>query len=54
MRRGDIEEFATVVDLCARGELKVIIDRVLPLAEAAQAHRILADRSNFGKVILRP
>jgi len=27
---------------------------VLPLAEAAQAHRILADRANFGKVILRP
>jgi NADPH:quinone reductase-like Zn-dependent oxidoreductase len=42
------------VDLCARGELKVIIDRVLPLAEAAQAHRVLADRANFGKVILRP
>jgi len=54
MRSGAIEEFAQVVNLCARGELKVIIDRVLPLAEAAEAHRILADRSNFGKVILRP
>jgi NADPH:quinone reductase-like Zn-dependent oxidoreductase len=54
MRSGAIEEFAKVVDLCARGELKVIVDRVLPLAEAAQAHHILADRSNFGKVILRP
>ena len=54
MRSGAIDEFAKVVDLCARGELKVIIDRVLPLAEAAEAHRILGDRSNFGKVILRP
>ena len=54
MRSGALEEFAKVVDLCARGELKVVIDRVLPLAEAAEAHRILADRSNFGKVILRP
>jgi len=54
MTSGAIDEFAKVVDLCARGELKVIIDRVLPLAEAAQAHRILADRANFGKVILRP
>lgn len=54
LRSGAIEEFAKVVDLCARGELKVIIDRVLPLAEAAEAHRILANRANFGKVILRP
>jgi NADPH:quinone reductase-like Zn-dependent oxidoreductase len=54
MTSGAIDEFAKVVDLCARGELKVIIDRVLPLAEAAQAHRVLADRANFGKVILRP
>jgi len=54
MRSGAIDEFAKVVDLCARGELKVIIDRVLPLAEAAQAHRVLEDRANFGKVILHP
>ena len=54
MTSGALDEFAKVVDLCARGELKVIIDRVLPLAEAAQAHQILIDRTNFGKVILRP
>ena len=54
MKSGAIDEFAKVVDLCARGELKVVVDRVLPLSEAAQAHRILADRANFGKVILRP
>lgn len=54
MTSGALDEFAKVVDLCARGELKVIIDRVLPLAEAAQAHQILIDRANFGKVILRP
>jgi NADPH2:quinone reductase len=54
MKSGAIDEFAKVVDLCARGELKVVVDRVLPLSEAAQAHHILADRANFGKVILRP
>jgi NADPH2:quinone reductase len=54
LRSGAIEEFQKVVDLCGRGELKVIIDRVLPLAEAAAAHGILADRANFGKVILKP
>ncbi len=54
LRSGAIEEFQKVVDLCGRGELKVIVDRVLPLAEAAAAHGILAERANFGKVILRP
>jgi len=37
-----------------RGELKVLVHRVLPLAEAAAAHGFLADRANFGKVILKP
>ena len=54
LRSGGVEEFQKVVDLCGRGELKVIVDRVLPLAEAAAAHAILADRANFGKVILKP
>lgn len=54
LKSGAIEEFQKVVELCGRGELKVIVDRVLPLAEAAEAHRILADRANFGKVILKP
>lgn len=54
LRSGAIEEFQKVVDLCGRGELKVIVDQVLPLAEAAAAHGILAERANFGKVILKP
>jgi NADPH2:quinone reductase len=54
LRSGAIEEFQKVVDLCGRGELKVIVDRVLPLAEAAAAHAVLAERANFGKVILKP
>ncbi len=31
-----------------------IVDRVFPLAEAAAAHRYIADRRNFGKVALIP
>jgi len=54
LKSGAIEELQKVVNLCGRGELKVIVDRVLPLAEAAAAHAILADRANFGKVILKP
>ncbi len=54
LRSGAIEEFRKVVEICGRGELKVIVDRVLPLSEAAAAHGILAERANFGKVILKP
>ena len=36
------------------GKIKLQIDRVLPLAEAAEAHQILADRENTGKILLLP
>ena len=38
----------------AEGRYRVLIDRVLPLAEAARAHRIVAERSGIGKVVLQP
>ena len=47
-------DLSRIVDLLARGKLKTIIDRVFPLSEAAEAHRYLAGRNQFGKVILRP
>ena len=45
---------AQIVDLVAAGTLKVVIDRVFPLSETAAAHRHLAGRNQFGKVLLRP
>jgi NADPH2:quinone reductase len=36
------------------GRLKVHIDRTLPLAQAAEAHRALADRGTIGKILLAP
>jgi NADPH2:quinone reductase len=38
----------------AAGKLKITIDRVLPLADAAQAHRELEARRTAGKVVLVP
>ena len=38
----------------AAGRLKVRIDRALPLAEAADAHRALEARQTTGKVLLIP
>jgi NADPH:quinone reductase len=38
----------------ADGELRVVIDRVFPLADAADAHRYIESRQAFGRVLLRP
>ena len=41
-----------VVDLVAEGRLTPHVDRVLPLAEAAEAMRLVADREVQGRVVL--
>jgi NADPH:quinone reductase-like Zn-dependent oxidoreductase len=43
-----------VIDLVTAGKLRTAVDQVFPLAEAAAAHRHLAERQNLGKVLLRP
>ncbi len=40
--------------LVADGTFKAVIDSVLPLADVAEAHRRLAERSQFGKIVLVP
>lgn len=48
---------AAVTELCqdvADGRVKVSIGHVLPLAEAAEAHRLLEARQVIGKVVLHP
>jgi NADPH2:quinone reductase len=44
---------ARIADV-ASGALRVVIDRVLPLAEAAEAHRYIESRQAFGRVVLVP
>lgn len=36
------------------GEIRVQVDRVLQLKEAPEAHRMLAERQNIGKLLLQP
>ena len=40
--------------LVARGAVRPVVDRVLPLAEAAQAHRVIEAGEHVGKVLLVP
>jgi len=50
-RRSDLEALLVEVE---RGSIKPVIDRVFPLAESAEAMRVLEDREVFGKIIIRP
>ncbi len=51
---GNRAELVHVLGLFGAGKLKPVVHSVLPLSEAAQAHRILEERQNFGKVVLVP
>jgi NADPH:quinone reductase-like Zn-dependent oxidoreductase len=46
--------FVKIIRLLEEGKIRPIIDRVLPLSEARQAHRLLEGRQQFGKVVLVP
>lgn len=49
--------YAMVTELLedvARGDLRVVIDRTFPLAEAAAAHSYIESRQAFGRVLLVP
>jgi NADPH:quinone reductase-like Zn-dependent oxidoreductase len=47
-------ELFDIVKLVEEGKLRPILDRVLPLAEAARAQQLLEERAQFGKIVLRP
>jgi NADPH:quinone reductase-like Zn-dependent oxidoreductase len=51
---GTRAELAAVLDLMARGVLTPVIDTVLPLDQAAEAHRRLEAREHDGRLLLRP
>lgn len=46
-------EMRRVARLVSAGALKPVVDRVFPLSEARQAHEYLAEKRQFGKVVLR-
>jgi NADPH:quinone reductase-like Zn-dependent oxidoreductase len=46
-------ELEVQLPLIARGLMRPVVDRVFPLEAAADAHRHMAGRKHFGKVVLR-
>jgi NADPH:quinone reductase-like Zn-dependent oxidoreductase len=53
-KNAPVLELRKVMGLVADGRLKPIIHKALPLAQAAEAHRVVDSRDFFGKVILLP
>jgi NADPH:quinone reductase-like Zn-dependent oxidoreductase len=53
-KNASVTELRTVMGLVAEGRLKPVIHRTFPLAEAAEAHRVVDSREIFGKVLLLP
>lgn len=53
-RRATEPELRHVYSLLSDGELQPLIDSTLPLERAAEAHKRLAQRQQFGKIILVP
>jgi NADPH:quinone reductase-like Zn-dependent oxidoreductase len=49
---GSKGDLPTIMRFVEAGKLKPVVDRVLPLTEAAQAQRIVENREQFGKIVL--
>jgi NADPH:quinone reductase-like Zn-dependent oxidoreductase len=51
---GSKADLLAVLDHMASGRLEPVVHEVMPLARAADAHRLLEARGAFGKVVLEP
>lgn len=50
---GTYNELRHCLDLANRGILRPVIDRVLPLSQIREGHRILEEHDHFGKVVIQ-
>jgi NADPH:quinone reductase-like Zn-dependent oxidoreductase len=48
------EDVAAALDAAVQGKLTMLIDRIMPLSQAAEAHRLVSAREVNGKVLLTP
>ena len=50
----NLQDVVASLDAAAKGKISVLIDCIMPLDQAAEAHRRVASRSGIGKVVLDP
>jgi NADPH:quinone reductase-like Zn-dependent oxidoreductase len=51
---GSKAELLEAMKFVVQGKIRAVVDRVLPLSEARQAHELMENRGQFGKIILEP
>jgi NADPH:quinone reductase-like Zn-dependent oxidoreductase len=51
---GSKAELLEALQFVARGQIRAVVDRTFPLAEARQAHQRMEQRAQFGKLVLLP
>ena len=51
---GTKEELRSLVEMCVRTGVRPRIDRVLPLKDAKEGFRAMAEGDLFGKIVLTP
>jgi NADPH:quinone reductase-like Zn-dependent oxidoreductase len=51
---GSKAELLEAMKFVAQGKIRAVVDRVLPLSEARQAHELMESRGQFGKIVLEP
>ena len=49
-----MEDLERSLQMAAQGKLRLLIDRVMPLREAAEAHHLVEKNESVGKVVLDP
>jgi NADPH:quinone reductase-like Zn-dependent oxidoreductase len=51
---GSKAELLEAIKFVEQGKIRAVVDRVLPLSEARQAHELIENRAQFGKIVLKP
>jgi NADPH:quinone reductase-like Zn-dependent oxidoreductase len=51
---GSKAELLEAMKFVRKGKIRGVVDRTLPLSEARQAHELIENRGQFGKVVLLP
>lgn len=51
---GSKAELLAAMKFVEQGKIRAVVDRVLPLSEARQAHELMESRGQFGKIVLEP
>ena len=48
------ENLTALMDMIAQGKMRPLIEKVLPLEEAAEGLRLIRDREVIGKIVVTP